>query len=122
MCNGFILCGVIIIIIIIIIIGYEGLLVMRIYRVNYFDKFFYIIVILKVVLGSCRFVYVTLNTVAFKIWSTGSPAYLLPAVSNYTGLHPYTRHLRSSSQLLIFKPAVRTETARRSFNQAAPSV
>jgi len=57
-------------------------------------------------------------TLAFKILSTGSPAYLLPAVSNYIP----TRHLRTSSQLLLSKPAVRTETARRSFNQAAPSV
>jgi len=54
-------------------------------------------------------------TPAFKIWWTGSPASLLPAVSNYIP----TRHLRSSSQLLLAEPAVRTETARRSFNQAA---
>jgi len=43
------------------------------------------------------------------IRTTGSPAYLLPAVSNYIP----TRHVRSSYQLLLSKPAVRTtETAR----------
>jgi len=57
-------------------------------------------------------------TLAFKIRSTGSPAYLLHAVSNYIP----TRHLRSSSQLLLSKPGVRTEISRRSFIQAAPSV
>jgi len=36
-------------------------------------------------------------TLAFKIRSTGSPAYLLPAVSNYIPI----RHLRSSSRLLF---------------------
>jgi len=51
-------------------------------------------------------------TLAFKMQSTGSAAYLLPAVSSYIPT-------RSSSQLLLSKPAVRTETARRSFNQAA---
>jgi len=56
--------------------------------------------------------------IAFKIRSTGSPTYLFPAVSNYIP----KRHLRSSSQLLLSKPTVRTETARRSFNQAALSV
>jgi len=47
----------------------------------------------------------------------GQQAALPPAVSNYIP----TRYLRSSSQLLS-KPAVRTETSRRSFNQAALSV
>jgi len=36
-------------------------------------------------------------TLAFKILSTGSPAYLLPAVNNYIP----TLHLRSSFQLLL---------------------
>ena len=57
-------------------------------------------------------------TLAFKVRSTGSPAYLLPFVSDYTP----ARQLRSSSHSLLNKPAVRTETARRAFSQAAPSV
>lgn len=57
-------------------------------------------------------------TLAYKLRSTGSPAYLLPAVRNYTP----TRQLRSSSQFLLYKPDVRTETARRAFSQSAPSV
>jgi len=57
-------------------------------------------------------------TLAFKIRSTGSPAYLLPAVSNYI---PNTTPAVIISTLLA-KPVVRTETARRSFNQASPSV
>jgi hypothetical protein len=57
-------------------------------------------------------------TLTYKIKSTGSPVYLLPSVSDYIP----TRHLRSSSQLLLSKPAVRTQTAGRAFSQAAPSV
>src|SRR5664279_1566537 len=57
-------------------------------------------------------------TLAYKIRSTGSPAYLLPAVSDYKP----TRDLRSSSQCLLTTPAVRTETAKRAFSHAAPSV
>ena len=57
-------------------------------------------------------------TLAFKIQSTGSTAYLLPAKSNCIP----SRRLKSSSQLLLSKPAVGTETARCLFNQAAPSV
>jgi len=56
-----------------------------------------------------------LTALAFKIWSTGSPAYRLSAVCNYI---PTPMVI---SQLL-FKPAVRTGTTRRSFNLAAPSV
>jgi hypothetical protein len=57
-------------------------------------------------------------TLAYKIRSTGSPAYLLSSVSDYMP----TRHLRSSTQLLLVKPPVKTEIARRSFSQAAPAV
>jgi hypothetical protein len=57
-------------------------------------------------------------TLAYKIRSTGSPAYLLPSVSDYMP----TRQLRSSTQLLLVKPPVRIESARRVFSQAAPAV
>src|SRR5664279_4470746 len=57
-------------------------------------------------------------TLAYKIRSTGSPAYLLPTVSDYTP----TRDLRSSSQSLLITPAVRTETAKRAFSHAAPPI
>ena len=57
-------------------------------------------------------------TLAYKVRSTNSPAYLLPAVSNYVP----TRQLRSSTHLLITKQPVRTEIARRAFSQAAPTV
>ena len=46
------------------------------------------------------------------------PVYLLPSISDYIP----TRYLRSSSQLLLSKPAIRTQTAGRAFSQAAPSV
>jgi len=37
-------------------------------------------------------------------------------------LHAYTRQSRSSKQLFLLKPPVRTEIARRAFSQAAPTV
>jgi len=52
-------------------------------------------------------------TLAFETWSTGSPAYRLPAVSNDIP----TRHLRSSSQLLLSRSTIRNETTWRSFNR-----
>ena len=55
---------------------------------------------------------------AYKIRSTGSPAYLLSFVSDYMP----TRHLRSSTQLLLVKPPVKTEIGRRSFSQTTPAV
>ena len=57
-------------------------------------------------------------TLAYKIRSSGSPVYLLPAVSDYTN----AIQLRSSTRLLLSKPPVKTETARRAFSQDAPSV
>ena len=57
-------------------------------------------------------------TLACKNRSTGSPAYLLPSVGDCMP----TRQLRSSTQLLLVKPPVRTEIARRAFSQAAPAV
>jgi len=57
-------------------------------------------------------------TLAYKVRSTGSPAYLLPSVSDYVP----TRNLRSSSQYLLNVPVVRTQIARRAFSHAAPSV
>ena len=57
-------------------------------------------------------------TLAYKVRSTNSQAYLLPAISNYVP----TRQLRSSTHLLITKQPVRTTTARRAFSQAAPTV
>ena len=56
-------------------------------------------------------------TLGYKSRSTGSPAYHLPYVSDYMP----TRQLRSSTQLLLVKPPVRTEIARRAFSQAAPA-
>jgi len=58
------------------------------------------------------------HTLAYKVRSTGSPAYLLPSVSDYVP----TRNLRSSSQYLLIVPAVRTQIARRAFSHAASSV
>jgi len=57
-------------------------------------------------------------TLVFKVWSTGSPAYLLPSVSDYVP----TRNLQSSSQYLLNVPVVRTQIARRAFSHGAPSV
>jgi hypothetical protein len=57
-------------------------------------------------------------TLAYKVRSTGHPTYLLPLVCDYAP----TRNLRSSAQYLLNVPAVRTQTARRAFSQAAPSV
>jgi len=57
-------------------------------------------------------------TLAYKVRSTGSTAYLLPSVSDYVP----TRNLRSSSQYLLNVPVVRTQIARRAFSHAAPSV
>ena len=53
-----------------------------------------------------------------KVLSTGSPAYLQALVSDYTP----ARQLRSSKQLFLRKPPVRTEIARRAFSQAAPTI
>ena len=57
-------------------------------------------------------------TLAYKVRSTGSPAYLLSSVSDYAP----TSNLRSSSQYLLNVLAVRTQIARRTFSHAAPSV
>lgn len=57
-------------------------------------------------------------TLAFKVRSSGSPAYLSNVLNDYQP----TRNLRSSNQLLLSTPAVRTEIARRAFSQAAPTV
>jgi len=57
-------------------------------------------------------------TLAYKVRSTGSPAYLLPSVGEYV----QTRNLRSSSQYLLNVPVVRTQIATRAFSHAAPSV
>jgi len=48
----------------------------------------------------------------------GSPAYLQALESNCTP----SRQLRSSKQLFLLKPPVRTEIARHAFSQAAPTV
>ena len=57
-------------------------------------------------------------TLTYEIKATENPVYLLPSINDYIP----TRQLRSSSQLLLSKPAVRTQTARRAFSQAASSV
>jgi len=57
-------------------------------------------------------------TLAYKVRSTESPAYLLPSISDYVP----TRNLRSSSQYLLNVPVVRTQIARRAFCHAAQSV
>jgi len=46
-------------------------------------------------------------SLVYKVRLTGSPAYLQALVSDYTP----TRQLRSSKQLLLLKPPVRTEVA-----------
>jgi len=51
--------------------------------------------------------------------SVGSPAYLQASDNDYT---PIRGQLRSSKQLLLLKPPVRTEIARRALSQAAPTV
>ena len=65
-----------------------------------------------------RINYKVATTLAYKVRSTGSPAYLLKSVSDYAP----TRNLRSSSQYLLNMPAARTQTARRAFSHAAASV
>ena len=59
-----------------------------------------------------------LAILAYKVRSTGSPAYLQSSVCDYTP----SRQLRSSNLLLLTSAATRTVTARRAFRQAAPSV
>ena len=59
-----------------------------------------------------------LATLAFKIRSTGSPAYLQSAVSDYVP----SRQLRSSSMVLLAETPTRTVIARRAFSHAAPTV
>jgi hypothetical protein len=53
-----------------------------------------------------------------KIRATCSPAYLKPFIRNYVP----SQQLRSSSMQLIMTEATKTEIARLSFSQAAPSV
>jgi len=55
-------------------------------------------------------------TLAYKVRSTGSPAYLLPSFNDYVS------NLWSSSQNLLNVPVVRTQIARRAFSHAAPSL
>jgi len=59
-----------------------------------------------------------LATLAYKIRATGSPAYLQSSVRDYVP----SRQLRSSTMQLIATVPTRTQIARRSFSQAAPSV
>jgi len=58
------------------------------------------------------------SALAYKVRSTGSPAYLIPSVSVYVP----TSNLRSLSQYLLNVPAIRMQIARRAFSHAAPSV
>jgi len=57
-------------------------------------------------------------TLAYKVRSTRSPAYLLPSVSDYAP----TRNQRSSSHCPLNVPAVETQIAWWVFIHAAPSV
>ena len=59
-----------------------------------------------------------LAILTYKIRATCSPAYLKPFIRDYVP----SRQLRSSSMQLIMTEATKTEIARRSFSQAAPSV
>ena len=58
------------------------------------------------------------QSLTYKIHATCSPAYLKQFIRNYVP----SRQLRSSSMQLIMTEATKTEIARRSFSQAAPSV
>ena len=53
-----------------------------------------------------------------KVRSTGTPSYLSHNIKPRTS----TRHLRSSSQLLLQKPTTRTHYADRAFRCTAPTV
>ena len=66
---------------------------------------------------NCR-IEIKISSLVYKVWSTGSPAYLQVFVSDYTP----TRQHCSSNQLFLFKASVGTETARCSISQAAPTV
>ena len=57
-------------------------------------------------------------TMAYKVRTTGSPAYLKCCVRNYIP----TRQLRSSNYVLLDKGSTRTVIARRAFSYAAPTI
>jgi hypothetical protein len=59
-----------------------------------------------------------LAILTYKICATCIPAYLKPFIRDYV----LSRQLRSSSMQLIMTEATKTEIARRSFSQAAPTV
>ena len=59
-----------------------------------------------------------LAVLAYKVRSTGTPSYL----SHHIKPRISTRHLRSSSHLLLRKPTTRTHFADRAFRCTAPTV